>query len=261
MLELFSDLPPGHELFEKFSFIAYDDLPRVKEIVARVATLGLDRIVEADRNMLLGLPFKLVVTKHRLGLIDEAIEARMLEARRLFSANLPQELRSSIEFFDPQRYNSAASLQDNILFGKLATGQAGGSTEISKLLRQVLEELALRPMVLMIGLDYQVGTGGSRLSASDRQKVAIGRALLKLPALLILDHATTVLDPTVQIRLIESVLQSRKGRAVFWVLNTVKLARQFDQVLVLERGRLVEHGQFDELAARQGALHNLMQNG
>ncbi len=46
MLELFSDLPPGHELFERFSFIAYDDLPHVKDIVARVTAVGLDRITE-----------------------------------------------------------------------------------------------------------------------------------------------------------------------------------------------------------------------
>lgn len=261
MLELFSDLPPGHELFERFSFIAYDDLPRVKEIVARVAAVGLERIVEDDRSMLLGLPFKLVAAKHRLGLIDDAMEGRILEARRLFAANLPPALRGAIEFFDPKRYNGAASLQDNILFGKLATGLAGGGAKIGELLREILDELHLRPMVLMIGLDYQVGTGGSRLSAPDRQKVAIGRALLKRPALLILDQASAVLDPQSQNQLVESVLQSRTGCAVLWVLNRTDLASRFDQVLVMERGRLVEQGRFDDLKARQGALHKMLTPG
>ncbi len=261
MLELFSDLPPGHELFERFSFIAYDDLPKVKDILSRVAAVGLERISDADRSLLLTLPFKLVVTKHRLGLIDEVLETRILEARRLFATNLPQQSRGAIEFFDPQRYNGAASLQDNILFGKIATGQAGGSAQIGGLMRQILDELRLRPLILMIGLGYQVGTGGTRLSIPDRQKVAIGRALLKRPSVLILDQAAAVLDPTAQNRLVSSVLDARTGCAVFWVLNRVDLADRFGQVLVLERGQLVERGGFDELMGRHGALHKLLKPG
>ena len=261
MLELFSDLPPGHELFERFSFIAYDDLPKVKDILARVAAVGLDRTSAADRNLLLALPFKLIGTKHRLGLMDEAFEARILEARRQFAANLPQEMQSSIEFFDPQRYNGAASLQDNILFGKIATSQAGGSAQIGGLLRQILEELKLRPLVLEIGLDYQVGTGGSRLSIPDRQKVAIGRALIKRPTVLILDQADAVLDPKAQDRLMASILSCRRGCAVYWVLNRVDLANRFGHVMVMDRGRLVERGGFDELMGRGGTLSKLIQPG
>ena len=261
MLELFSDLPPGHELFERFSFIAYDDLPKVKDILSRVAAVGLDRIGGADRSLLLSLPFKLVVTKHRLGLVDEALETRILEARRAFAANLPQELRGAIEFFNPQRYNGAASLQDNILFGKISSGQAGGSTQIGGLMRQILDELQLRPLVLMIGLGYQVGTGGARLSIPDRQKVAIGRALLKRPTVLVLDQAAAVLDPLAQNRLVSSVLDARAGCAVFWVLNRVDLAERFGQVLVLDRGQLVERGGFDELMDRGGALYKLLKPG
>jgi putative ABC transport system ATP-binding protein len=260
MLELFSDLPPGHELFERFSFIAYDDLPQVKDIVTRVTATGLDRISEPDRNLLLGLPFKLVVTKHRLGLIDEDLEGRILQARHYFAKNLPPSLHNAIEFFDVAKFNSAASLQDNILFGKIATGQAGGSSKIGELLRRILDELQLRDMVLTVGLDFEVGTGGSRLSPPDRQKVALARALLKQPTLLILDQATAVLDPQAQNRLLQSVLQSRKGRAVVWVLNRVEQASQFEHVLVLERGRLVDQGSYAQLAGRDGGPLNLLLN-
>ncbi len=258
MLELFSDLPPGHELFERFSFIAYDDLPRVKEIVLRVAATGLERISESDRNMLLGLPFKLVVTKHRLGLIGEDLEERILEARRYFAHNLPQALQGAIEFFDQSRFNSAATLQDNILFGKIASGQADASATIGKLLRQILDELQLRDMVLVVGLDYQVGTGGSRLAPSDRQKVALARALLKRPTLLILDQATAVLDPKAQNKLLDRVLNACKGCAVYWVLNRVDQADRFEYILVMDRGRLIEHGPYEELAANEGGSLNLL---
>ena len=261
MLELFSDLPPGHELFERFSFIAYDDLPNVKDILSRVASMGLDRITHSERNLLLGLPFKLVITKHRLGLIDEALEGRILEARRHFAENLPEDMRDSIAFFDPLRYNGAASLQDNILFGKIATSQADGSAQIGALMRQILGELSLRSLVLRIGLDYQVGNGGARLSVPDRQKVAIGRALLKHPSVLILDQASAVMDPIAQNRLVTSVLACRQGISVYWVLSRADLAQRFGLVLVMEHGKLAEQGPYQDLVLRDGALQRLLRGG
>lgn len=258
MLELFSDLPPGHELFERFSFIQHDDLPHVKEILAQVADVGLDRIGEADRNTLLGLPFKLISARHRLGLIDEAFEARILEARGLFARNLPDELRGAIEFFDPTKFIGAASLQDNILFGKIATGQAESSARIGRVMREVLEELDLRPLVVTIGLDHQVGTGGARLPVADRQKIAVGRAILKRPAVLVLDQAASVLDPGSQNRLLGNVLACRNGGGVYWVLNRADLAERFGQVLVMEKGRLVERGKFAELRESGGMLQKLV---
>ena len=261
MVELFSDLPPGHELFERFSFIQHDDLPQVKDILVQVADVGLDRIEEADRNTLLALPFKLISARHRLGLIDEALEARILEARRQFAEHLPAEMRGAIEFFDPGKFIGAASLQDNILFGKIVTGQAEGGVRIGRLLRQLLDELAMRPLVVKIGLGFQVGTGGARLPAADRQKIAVGRAILKRPALVILDNAAAVLDPSAQNRLLASVLGSRSQRGVYWVLNRVELAEKFDQVMVMERGKLVERGKFADLKASGGALSKLMDAG
>ncbi|NBS56225.1 MAG: ATP-binding cassette domain-containing protein [Betaproteobacteria bacterium] len=261
MVELFSDLPPGHELFERFSFIQHDDLPQVKDILVQVADVGLDRIDEADRNTLLALPFKLISARHRLGLIDEALEGRILEARRQFAEHLPAEMRGAIEFFDPGKFIGAASLQDNILFGKIVTGQAEGGVRIGRLLRQLLDELAMRPLVVKIGLGFQVGTGGARLPAADRQKIAVGRAILKRPALVILDNAAAVLDPSAQNRLLASVLESRGQRGVFWVLNRVELAEKFDQVIVMDRGKLVERGKFADLKASGGALSKLMDAG
>ena len=258
MVELFSDLPPGHELFERFSFIQHEDLPHVKDILAQVADVGLDRIDEADRNTLLALPFKMISARHRLGLIDEAFETRILEARRQFAQNLPAELRGSIEFFDPAKFIGAASLQDNILFGKIVTGQAEGATRIGRLIREILEELHLRPLVVKIGLDFQVGTGGARLLAADRQKIAIGRALLKRPVVLVLDQSAAVLDPGSQNRLLGNVLEYRRQGAVYWVLNRVDLAERFGHVLMMERGRLVERGKFADLKSSGGALNKLL---
>ncbi len=258
MVELFSGLPPGHEFFAQYSFIRQEDLPQYEAILARAGEVGLKGLQEPEREALIALPFRLIASRHRLGLIDETFEARVVEARRHFAANLPRELRGAVEFFDPARYNSAASLQDNVLFGKIVTGQAGATARITALVRELLDELGLRPLVVSIGLGYQVGVGGARLAVADRQKIALARALLKRPVLLVVDQATAALDATSQQRVLEGVLAERKGQGVLWVLHRADAAERFDQVLVMERGKLTEQGRFAELKANGGPLHRLL---
>jgi len=258
MVELFSGLPPGHEFFAQYSFIRQEDLPQYEAILKQIADVGLLRLQEADTQMLLMLPFKLVAAKHRLGLIDESFESRTIEARRHFAAKLPPELRKSVEFFDPARYNTAASLQDNILFGKIITGQAEAGTRITRLVRELLEDLGLRPLVVQIGLDYQVGVGGARLAIADRQKTAMVRALLKRPLFVVLDHAAAVLDPASQAKVLEGILAERKGQGVVWVLQRPELAERFASVLVIDHGRLAEQGRFEALKANGGPLNKML---
>jgi len=258
MVELFSGLPPGHEFFAQYSFIRQEDLPHFQEILKQIEDVGLLRLQDSDTQMLLTLPFKLVAAKHRLGLIDESFESRTIEARRHFARTLPQELRQSVEFFDPARYNRAASLQDNILFGKIITGQAEAATRITRIVRELLDELGLRPLVVQIGLDYQVGVGGARLAVADRQKTAMVRALLKRPLLLVLDHAAAVLDPASQTKVLEGILAERSGQGVVWALQRPELAERFAAVLVIEHGRLAEQGRFEALKGNGGPLNKML---
>ncbi|HWM43775.1 MAG TPA: ATP-binding cassette domain-containing protein [Burkholderiales bacterium] len=252
MVELFSGLPPGHEFFAQYSFINQDELPQFEAILKRVADAGIKGLNAEESRALLALPLKLIAARHRLGLIDESFEARVIEARRYFAENLPPELRDAVEFFDPERYNSAATLQDNILFGKIVTGQAGAVERITQLVRELLDDLELRPMVMRNGLDFQVGVGGARLAPAERQKVAMMRALLKRPVLLVLDHAAAVVDPASQTRVVEGVLRERQGEAVIWALTRDEYAPRFSMALVMERGRLVEKGAFAELKRKTG---------
>jgi putative ABC transport system ATP-binding protein len=252
MVELFSGLPPGHEFFAQYSFINQDELPQFEAILKRVAEVGIKALNSEESRALLALPLKLIAARHRLGLIDESFEARVIEARRYFAAHLPPEVRHAVEFFDPARYNSAATLQDNILFGKIVTGQAGAVERITKLVRELLDDLELRPMVVRNGLDFQVGVGGARLASAERQKVAMMRALLKRPVLLVLDHAAAVVDPASQTRVVDGVLRERQGQAVVWALTRDEYAQRFSMVLVMERGRLVEKGAFAELKRKTG---------
>jgi putative ABC transport system ATP-binding protein len=253
MVELFADLPPDHEFWEQYSFISADDLPEFQAILGRLGKGGAHELKPEDRSRLLSLPFKVVVARHRLGLLDEAFRGRVLAARRVFAADLPENLRPQIEFFAADRYNAAASVQDNVLFGKVAYGEAAAPTRIPAVMSAVLETLGLRETVVAVGLAYQVGNAGTRLSMVQRQKAAIARILLKRPDIVILDEATNALDGTGQSRVLDGVKQECAGRGLVWVLQRTGLARHFDRVMVIDDGRLVEQGSFDEVN-REGSV-------
>src|SRR5579859_6582295 len=246
MLELFADLAPGHEFFDQFSFIAHDELPDYRMILNR-ASGGIGRLKAADRTRLLALPFRLVETRHRLGLIDDNLRRRIVEARQVFRADLPAALRAKIEFFDPERYNGSATVLENILFGTIAFDAAQGTMRVQTLVTQVLDQMGLHPVVCEVGLDYQVGSGGSRLTQTQRQKLAIARAIIKRPDLLILNEAVAALDPVAQQQILVALQEQCKDMGMIIVLQRARFARHFDHVVVLEAGRVVEQGTFAEL--------------
>lgn len=261
MIEIFADLPPGHEFFEQYSFISSEDLPEFKTLLSRTDKHGFEDMRPEDRAALLSLPFKVITAQHRLGVVGEDLQAKILKAREIFAEKLPEELTGSVEFFDPERYNATASLQDNILFGKLVYGQAEGGKRIGALIAETLDKLGLRGAVLEAGLEFEVGVGGARLSSGQRQKLGIARALLKRSDMIILSEATSALDPSAQDRLTDRVLEAREKRGIVWIVNRVAMASKFDRVVVLDDGRVAEEGSYDELDKDGTALRGLLENG
>ena len=258
MVELFVDLPPDHEYFRQFSFIGADDLPEYRALTTRADPNRLDALGRADRERLIALTFKLAPARHRLDLVDEALQARVLEARRLFRENLPEELRGSVAFFDAARYTPAASLQDNILFGKIAYGQPQATERIGQLITEVLDELGLHECVVEVGLQAQTGVGGGRLSLAQRQKLALARAILKRPEILILYEATASLDPSEQQAILGALLPEFSERTLIWAVSHSDWAEKFDYVLVMRSGQVVEQGRYHELNRDGSALHELI---
>lgn len=258
MVELFSGLSPDNPLFEQYSFISADELPNVRLLLQRLGGKGADAVPEADRARLMTLPLRYIEARHRLGLIDADMEDRILAARRAFAANLPAPLRGSVEFYDFERYNSAATLQDNVLFGRLIYGQAQADVRIGTLISEVLAELGLRDSVIEVGLDYNVGVAGKRLPATQRQKLGIARALIKRPQFLVVNEAVAVFDGRTQDRIRDHILASSEGRGVVWIASRPSQAEPFDRIVVMEGGRIAMQGAKAELEARGGLYAELM---
>ncbi|MDH3661723.1 MAG: ABC transporter transmembrane domain-containing protein [Alphaproteobacteria bacterium] len=258
MVELFQDLPPDHDYFRQFSFIGSEDLPDYRALTSRVESGNLASLSDDEQARLLALTFKLIPARHRLDLVDEALQSRIVEARHHFREHLPEELRPCVAFFDPDSYNTGASIQDNILFGKVAYGQAQANERIGDLIGQVLADLELRGQVIDVGLQAEVGVSGSRLSLQQRQKLALARALLKQPDILILHDAVSPLDPSEQVVVIDALLEAFEGRTLICSLNRSDLAARFDHVLVMRRGQIVEQGAYDDLNHDGSVLHAMV---
>ena len=257
MLDLFSDVEPDSELFEQFSFIDADDLPEFNKLLQESQQHGVKSLPKSDRRRLMSLPFKLIVARHRLGLMTDAIQQRILNARReIYEFATTEDL--GVEFFDESSYNPRISIQDNILFGKLAYGQANAQVKINSLIADVVDELGLRNQIIEAGLKFEVGVAGGRLSAIQRQKLGLARALLKAPDLLIVNEALSSLDSASERRLIGNVRNRMKDHGILWMLGRVQLAELFDAVMVMERGRMADMGPFDSIQNTNAHLQHLL---
>jgi putative ABC transport system ATP-binding protein len=235
MLELFRDFPPDHPFFDEFSFIPASELPAYQQVMKRAKTSGP---TYDDRALLSVLPLRYIEARHRLGLITPEIRERLLAARRTFAETLPPDLSTRIAFYEEGKYNIAASIQDNILLGRVAYGVAHAHERVSALIRDVLDRLDVRDLIIEAGLAFSAGAGGKRLTTGQRQKLGLARALIKDPQLLVVNGALANLDEQQKISIVDRVLKHRMGKATIWVLTKDDLASRFDRVLVFERGRL-----------------------
>ena len=263
-IDLFSDLSPDNPFFEQLNFMTPEQLEAYPPILGRALEMGFDEVKEDDRAMLMMLPFSYVEPRNRLKLLDDDIRARLLAARKKFHEQLPEETSSRINRYHIDTYNPVNSVRDNILFGRVAYGASNADDEIKQAIRELLVKRGLEDDIFRVGLDFDIGVGGKRLSENQRQRVVLARALLKGADLLIVNRGLSGVDTGMQERLIDGILKRARGDdnhrpfGVLWVLTTPELADKFDSVLVFERQKLVEKGTPDELAGQDGSFSRLV---
>jgi ATP-binding cassette subfamily B protein len=108
------------------------------------------------------------------------------------------------------------------------------------------------------GYDTMIGERGTSLSGGQRQRLAIARALLKDPPILILDEATSALDAATEAKVSRALKSLMAGRTTFIIAHRLSTVRDADEILVFDEGRIVERGSFSELLERDGCFAELV---
>ncbi|WP_332688422.1 cyclic nucleotide-binding domain-containing protein [Bosea sp. (in: a-proteobacteria)] len=231
MLEIFADLAPGHVLFEQYSFIAAENFQEYGDVLGRVEA---GTASEADRTRLIGLALLYVEPRHRLGLLDQAIEGRLLEARAAFHERGPADSSHSIAFYDPQSYCAAAPVRDNVLFGVVAHDAAMAD----EVIRETLAEFGLDADIYRCGLEQSAGYGGRLLFPAMKSQIALARCLIKRPQLLILNNAFGAFGQTEGRQILTRIRAAMVGRTVIVAGRDLACDEGYDLHIAFDGARL-----------------------
>jgi ABC-type multidrug transport system fused ATPase/permease subunit len=163
-------------------------------------------------------------------------------------------LREHIAVVLQETFLFAGSVRDNIAYGRLGATEA----EIEAAAREAhAHEFIER---LPGGYGAPVGEGGVMLSRGQRQRIALARAILRDPRILILDEATSDVDTETEVVIQKALERVMQGRTVFVIAHRLSTVRQADLIVVLDHGRVVEQGRHADLLARpRGAYRRLVE--
>ena len=165
------------------------------------------------------------------------------------------DVRRHVVVVDQEPFVFNASVAENIRY---ARPNASTADVIDAAGRAGLTELLAR---LPAGIDTPVGERGRALSAGERQRLAIARAFLADPAVLVLDEATGALDPATEAQVVSGYEAVMRGRTTIVISHRMEPARRADRVVVLEHGRIVEDGTARSLTMNGGAFAELFRVG
>jgi glucan exporter ATP-binding protein len=162
-------------------------------------------------------------------------------------------LRSNIGVVFQESLLFNRSIRDNLLVGR----PEATDEEIEKACRMAdAHEFIIRQQD---GYNTMIGERGTTLSGGQRQRLAIARALLKNPPILILDEATSALDAATEARVSKALKTLMAGRTTFIIAHRLSTVRDADEILVFDDGRIVEQGNFNALLARRGRFATLVE--
>ena len=198
-----------------------------------------------------------------VGIVGPSGSGKSTFAKLLQRLYDPEEGRILVDDIDISKYNPAAYrrqigtvLQENFLFhGSVRDNIAIAKPSAGK---EEIEQAAKMSgaydfiMQMKKGFDTLVGERGDSLSGGQRQKLAISRALLLQPRILIFDEATSALDALSEKEVLAQINKLRQGRTVVMISHRLSAVRNADMILVMKDGRIVEHGNHQQLLDKDG---------
>jgi ATP-binding cassette subfamily B protein len=181
-------------------------------------------------------------------------EGRILLAGEDITAVTQQSLREAIAVVPQDISLFHRSLLENIRYARPEASDAQVWEAAAAARCDFIAELPQ-------GLETIVGDRGARLSGGQRQRVALARAFLKDAPLLLLDEPTSALDSETEAAVRETLVRLMRGRTVIAITHRLSTVNQFDRILVMQAGTLVQDGTPAELASRPGPFRDLLRAG
>lgn len=257
-VDILGNLPPDEVFFQQ-SPLKPDELEDYKLLAERLRKTKLHQLSPENQEKLLALALRFTPGRHKMAALPKVLEKLILEGRALFRENISKEDPTAVSFYDMSEYIYSQTILNNIFFGKTKSESPQAQEKIDQSIIQLLIAEDLLETVIKIGMDFQVGSKGDKLSGGQRQKLAIARAFLKAPMIMILDEATSALDNKSQAR-IQNLLETRwKGKStVIAVVHRLDIIKKYDRVAVMKAGKIGELGSYDELMAKKGMLYELV---
>jgi ABC-type multidrug transport system fused ATPase/permease subunit len=257
-VDILGNLPPDAVFFEQ-SPINADELEEFKVLEEHLRKKRLHELDAEDRHKLLELALRFTPGIHKMAALPQILEMLILEGRALFREKIAQDDPEAFTLYQMSEYIYSQTILNNIFFGKTKTSNPQAQEIINQSIIQLLIEEDLLEAIIEIGMHYQVGTKGDKLSGGQQQKLAIARIFLKAPRILIMDEATSALDNKAQTR-IQNLLETRwkKKSTVVSVVHRLDTIKNYDKVAVMKAGKILEMGTYDELMARKGMLYELV---
>lgn len=263
MVELFGDEQQNNPLLPEMLLLEDREVPEYVRIQKEVEGKRLSEANEEQRRVLFLTAFSYVESRFRFGVLTNEIRAKIVKARHRFYENLPPNLQALIARYNEAEYQSSATLLENIVFGKISRVYADSHSRILSLIKKLAMEQNLYDDLLTVGLDFQVGPGGKRLTILQRQKLNVARAIIRRGDYYTLNQPLPGLNPNLQAQLVKNVISFLRshsnGCTIIWVLSNPRLSNHFERIVIFDHGEVRANGSHDDLmGAEDGVLNELI---